>query len=179
MSSESEFIQLIKKQNFSDNIRFYFIYKNKHYFINNGNLTSGFSSKITITKSRNSILSAFSKMGFIFDELIRMRIIGYSDEKDSDELLYILNLIPLNRKIRAFLDWKVFSPEYTRDMSRLFEVRNALNHAVSVKDVRYSPNKEVLLYSQKGFNRFKVDFGKSWKKLLQIYAKEQKSIFHN
>ena len=177
MMKDSKFIQLIKKQDFSDNIRFYFIYKNKHYFINNGSLASGFSSKLTITKNRNNILSAFSKMGFIFDELIRMRVIGYSDEKNSDELLYVLNLIPLNRKIRAFLDWKVFSPEYTRDMSKLFEVRNALNHAVSVKDVKYSPNKEVLLYSQKGFNRLKIDFEKSWKKLLDIYSKEQKSNY--
>jgi len=177
MVKDSEFLQLIKKQDFSDKIRFYFIYKNKHYFINNGHLKSGFSSKIIITKDRDKILSAFSKMGFLFDEIIRMRIVGYSNEKNSDELLYVLNLIPLNRKIRTFLDWKVFSPEYTRDMSRLFETRNELNHAVSVTDVCYTPNKKVSLSSQTGFKKFKMDFERSWKKLLQVYAEQQKSVY--
>jgi hypothetical protein len=174
---DSEFLQLIKKHGSSNKIRFYFIYKNKHYFIDNGRFKSGFSSKIVITKNRDKIMSGFSKMGFLFDEIIRMRIVGYSDKKNSDELLYALNLIPLNRKIRTLLDWKVFPPEYTRDMSRLFEVRNALNHAVSIDDVNYTPNKEVSLSSQAGFRKFKVDFERSWKKLLQVYAEEQKPVY--
>lgn len=176
MVKDSEFFQLVKKHD-SSKVRFYFIYKNKHYFINNGHFKSGFSSKITITKNRDNIMSGFSKMGFLFDEIIRMRIVGYSNEKNSDELLYALNLIPLNRKIRTFLDWKVFPPEYTREMSRLFEVRNALNHAVSIDNVNYTPNKEVSLSSQTGFKKFKIDFERSWKKLLQVYAEEQKPVY--
>ena len=168
-------LQLIKKKKFSDNLRFYFIYKNKHYFINNGHIEFGFSSKITIAKNRDSMLSAFSKMGFLFDEIIRMRIVG--SDKNSDELLYVLNLIPLNRKIRTFLDWGVFSPEYTRDMSRLFEVRNALNHAVSIDEIYYNQSKKIPLSSQKGFNKFKKDLEKSWKKLLQEYVKQQKPLY--
>ena len=101
--NDVKFLQLIKKQDLSD-VRFYFICKDKkHYFINNGHLKPGFSSKITITRNRDSVLSAFSKMGFLFDEIIRMRIIEHG--KNSDDLLYVLNLIPLNRKIRTFLDW--------------------------------------------------------------------------
>ncbi len=176
MMNDFEFLQL-KKHDFSDNIRFYFIYKNKHYFINNGNFGSGFSSNITITKDRDKILSAFSKMGFLFDEIIRMRIVGYSKGKNNDELLYVLNLVPLNRKIRAFLDWKVFSPEFTRVMSRLFEVRNALCHVISIDDIKYNQNKEILLSSQKGFCKFKGDFEKSWKKLLEVYEEQQKSVY--
>ncbi len=168
-------LQLIKKQDFPENIRFYFIYKNKHYFINNGHIKPGFSSKMVITKNSDNILSAFSKMGFLFDEIIRMRIIR--DNKKNDELLYVLNLIPLNRKIRAFLDWGVFSPEYTRNMSRLFEVRNALNHAISICEVDYNQNKKIPLSSQKGFNKFKKDFEKSWKTLLQEYVKQQKPLY--
>ena len=177
MVQDSKFLQSLTKQDFLDKVRFYFIHKNKHYFINNGHLKSGFSSKIIITKDRDKILSAFSKMGFLFDEIIRMRIVGYSNEKNSDELLYVLNLIPVNRKIRTFLDWKVFSPEYTRDMSRLFEVRNALNHSVSLEGVNYNSNKEVLLASQAGFKKFKVNFERSWKKLLQIYEEQQKPVY--
>ena len=177
MAQDPEFLQLLAKRDFSDKIRFYFIHKNKHYFINNGHFKSGFSSNILVIKNQDKILSIFSKMGFLFDEIIRMRIVGYSNEKNSDELLYVLNLIPVNRKIRTFLDWKVFSPEYTRDMSRLFEVRNALNHTVSIDDVSYTLNKEVSLSSQTGFKKFKVDFERSWKKLLQVYQEQQKPVY--
>lgn len=100
--NDAEFLQLIKKQDFFDVVRFYFICKNKHYFINNGHTTPGFSSKIIVTKNRDNVLSAFSKMGFLFDEIIRMRIAEHG--KNRDEILYVLNLIPLNRKIRTFLD---------------------------------------------------------------------------
>lgn len=172
--NDAKFFQLIKKQDISDDVRFYFICKNKHYFINNGQIKSGFSSKIMMTKNRDSILSAFSKMGFLFDEIIRMRIAEHG--KNSDEMLYVLNLIPLNRKIRTFLDWKVFSPEYTRDMSRLFEVRNALSHAVSINDVNYIPNNKISLSSKTGFDRFRRDFERSWKNLLRTYAEQQKPI---
>ena len=173
--NDVKLLQTIKKQDLSDDVRFYFICKDKkHYFINNGQLKSGFPSKITITKNRDSILSAFSKMGFLFDEIIRMHIVEHG--KNSDELLYVLNLIPLNRKIRTFLDWGIFSSEYTRDMSRLFEVRNVLGHAVSVDTVDYTPNKKISLSSKTGFNRFKRDFEKSWKKLLLTYVEQQKTI---
>ncbi len=63
-------------------------------------------------------------MAFLFDEIIRLRIVVYSNQNDSKELLYLLNLVPINHKIRTFLDWNVFAPDYTRDMSLLFEVRD-------------------------------------------------------
>ncbi len=62
-------------------------------------------------------------------------------------------------------------------MSRIFEVRNALNHAVSIDDVNYTPNKEVSLSSQTGFKKFNIDFERSWKKLLQVYVEEQKPVY--
>ena len=59
-------------------------------------------------------------------------------------------------------------------MSRLFEVRNALAHAVSVDDVDYNPNEIISLSYKIGFGRFKKDFERFWKKLLQTYVKQQK-----
>ena len=99
--NDDKFLQMIKKQYlFGDPVRFYFICKTMHYFINDGHIKSGFSPKIMMTKNRDSVLSAFSKMGFLFDEMIRMCIV--EPGKSSDELLYVLNLIPMNRKIRTF-----------------------------------------------------------------------------
>ena len=122
-----------KSKKISPKIRLYLIDKDKHYFINEGSIKNGFNSKLTISKNRDSVLSAFSKMAFLFDEIIRLRIVQHSNERDSAELLYLLNLVPINRKIRTFLDWKVFGPEFTRDMSRLFEVRNDAVHLFPLK----------------------------------------------
>jgi hypothetical protein len=176
----SDFLKTIKKQKkISDKARLYIIDKNKHYFLNDGVLKNGFDSKLIVTKNRDSVLSAFSKMAFLFDEIIRLRIVVYSNQNDSKELLYLLNLIPINRKIRTFLDWTVFGPEYTRDMSRLFEVRNDTVHCVSLDEVIYNPKNSISLSSENGFKKFKTDLGKAWKNLLKIYVIEQEKINWN
>ena len=173
----SDFLQIIKKQKkISQKIRLYIIDKNKHYFLNDGILKNGFDSKLTITKNRDSVLSAFSKMAFLFDEIIRLRIVKYSNQNDSNELLYLLNLVPINRKIRTFLDWNVFGPEYTRDMSRLFEVRNDTVHCISIDEVTYNPKNPISLSSLNGFKKFKTDLEKAWENLLKIYVIEQEKI---
>jgi len=165
-----------KKQKIPTKIRLYIIDKNKHYFVNNGTVKNGFSHKLSVMKNRDSVLSAFSKMAFLFDEIIRLRIVQQSNKQDSSELLYLLNLVPVNRKIRAFLDWGVFSPEYTRDMSRLFEVRNDVIHCVSLDEITYNPKNPISLSSASGFKKFKIDLNLSWNNLLKIYVIEQEKI---
>ena len=172
----SNFLKSIKKQKKPQKVRLYIIDKNKHYFLNDGILKNGFDSKLTVTKNRDSVLSAFSKMAFLFDEIIRLRIVEYSNQNNSKELLYLLNLVPINRKIRTFLDWGVFGPEYTRDMSRLFEVRNDIVHCVSIDEVKYNPKNSISLSSVTGFKKFKTDLDKAWENLLKIYVVEQEKI---
>ena len=172
----SNFLKIIKKQKKSQKVRLYIIDKNKHYFLNDGILKNGFDSKLIITKNRDSVLSAFSKMAFLFDEIIRLRIVAHSNQNNSKELLYLLNLVPINRKIRTFLDWGVFGPEYTRDMSRLFEVRNDIVHCVSLDEVKYNPKNPISLSSVNGFKKFKTDLDMAWKNLLKIYVVEQEKI---
>jgi len=173
----SNFLEIINKQKkISQKIRLYIIDNNKHYFLNDGVLKNGFDSKLTVTKNRDSVLSAFSKMAFLFDEIIRLRIVAHSNQNNSKELLYLLNLVPINRKIRTFLDWNVFGPEYTRDMSRLFEVRNETIHCVSLDEVKYNPKNLISLSSVTGFKKFKTDLDKAWENLLKIYVVEQEKI---
>ena len=91
----SEFLVNIKKDKTSrEKIRLYLIDKDKHFFINDGIIKKGFNSKLSISKNRDSILSAFSKMAFLFDEIMRIRIVGSSNDQKSKELLYLLNLVP-------------------------------------------------------------------------------------
>jgi hypothetical protein len=176
MSVSKTISSLKKNKKLPSEIRIYLIDKDKHYFLNNGVLKNGFDSKLTLVKNRDSVLSAYSKMAFLFDEIIRFRIVQSSNGSDSKELLYLLNLVPINRKIRTFLDWKVFSPEFTRDMSRLFEVRNDAVHCISINDVVYNPKMEISLSTVSGFKKFSSDFQKSWRTLLKIYVGEQQKI---
>ncbi len=172
----SSFIKLLQnKKKIPKNIRLYFVAK-KHFFINDGIVKDGFDSKLTIQNNRDSVLSAFSKMAFVFDEIIRLRVVGYSHNQNSIELMYLLHLIPVNRKIRTFLDWKLFSPEFARDMSRLFLVRSATMHCVSLNEVQYMPDKKILLSEKKGFTHFTKDMTKAWKNLLDVYVLEQEKI---
>ncbi len=170
------FLSNIKGKKPSSKIRLYLIDKDKHYFVNEGLIKKGFDSKLTVSKNRDSVLSAFSKMAFLFDEIIRLRIVKYSNHDDSKELLYLLNLVPINRKIRTFLDWKVFDPEFTRDMSRLFEVRNDTVHCVSLDEVFYNPKNTLSLSSISGFKKFTTDLQNAWKTLLKIYTIQQGAI---
>jgi len=171
-----QLIKLLKKQKkFPKNLRLYIVSKN-HYFLNDGILKDGFDSKLLIENNRDSVLSAFSKMAFIFDEIIRLRIVGYSHNQNSMELMYLLHLIPVNRKIRTFLDWKLFSPEFAREMSRLFLVRSSTIHCVSLDEVVYMPDKKITLSEKRGFELFKKDLIKAWKNLLDVYVMEQEQI---
>jgi hypothetical protein len=90
--------------------------------------------------------------------------------------MYLLHLIPVNRKIRTFLDWKLFSPEFARDMSRLFLVRSSTTHCISLNEVEYIPDKKNSLSEKKGFNLFKKDMDKAWNTLLDVYVLEQEKI---
>ena len=171
-----DLIKILKKQKkIPKNLRLYIVSKN-HYFLNDGVLKVGFDSKLFIENNRDSVLSAFSKMAFIFDEIARLRIVGYAHNQNSIELMYLLHLIPVNRKIRTFLDWKLFSPEFARDMSRLFLVRSSTVHCVSLDEVVYVPDKKFTLSEKKGFELFKKDLSKAWKNLLDVYVIEQEQI---
>jgi len=173
----SGFLQIIKKQKkISQKIRLYIIDKNKHYFLNDGFLKNGFDSKLDVKKDRESVLAAFSKFAFLFDEIIRLRIANSSNNVNNNELLYLLNLIPVNRKIRTFLDWGVFPPDYTKIMSRLFEVRNDTIHCVYLDEVKYNPNHLISLSTSVGFKKFKTDLCKAWGELLKLYIHEQAKI---
>ena len=167
---------LINKEKIPTSIRAYIIYKNKHYFVCDGKLENGFDSKQKIEKTRDSVLSKFSKMSFLFDEIIRLRITGFQNDGSSSELLYLLNLVPMNRKIRTLYDWKVFDPKFTQILSRLFDARNSILHCISLDDVRYVPDGDILLSTNSGFKQFSKNLEKAWKDLIEIYKIQQNKI---
>jgi len=169
-------LDLINNKKISPSIRAYIIYKNKHYFVYNGKLEDGFDSRQKIEKNRDSVLSIFSKMSFLFDEIIRLRIVGFQNDESGSELLYLLNLVPMNRKIRTLYDWKVFDPKFTQILSRLFDARNSILHCISLDDVRYVPDGDILLSTNSGFKQFSKNLEKAWKDLIETYKIQQNKI---
>jgi hypothetical protein len=164
---------LAKKQKLPKDFRLYLILKDSHVLISNGSVESGLMLPKfkSLKNNRDEVLSVFSKMGFIFDELIRFLIVGHIHGQQSKKLLYVLNLIPLNRKIRLFLDWKIFDEIFTRNMSRLFEVRNGLMHSVNL-DVEYRKDKTVILSNKNGWKQFRTDLENAWNELSKIYVEQ-------
>ena len=160
------------------NITLYYILKDNHCYLRNGTLKSGFSKPLTISSklSRDSLLSTYSTMEFIFDELIRILVLDPKDNDQSKRLYYLLSLIPVNRKIRLFLDWKVFDPITARKFSRLFEVKNSLVHSVRVEDVVYRPKTSLSLGKNLSKKKYQKDLLGGWNTLCKIYQKHQDQI---
>ena len=169
----TELKNLVKnKRKFPKSLKIYFVSQDGHFLISNGEIQKGFPNDIipkTGKTDRNSLISAYDKMGFFFDEMIRISLTGFNDDKKCQELYYILNLVPMNRKIRLFLDWKVFDPEFTRFLSRLFEVKNEIIHNVNLNEVKYRKKKTLNLSEKKDLQIYKKDLETAWKKILKIY----------
>lgn len=176
----SEFDKLIKsKKVIPKQIRLYYILKNNHYLVRNGEIKKGFSSPNISKKSdvnRDLLLSIYSKMEFIFDELIRISVLDYADNEQSERLYYILSLVPVNRKIRLFLDWKIFGPETARKFSRLFEVRNSLVHSIEPSETKYRLKTNLSLKDKSAKKRYQKDLQSGWNTLCKIYQACQNQI---
>lgn len=169
---------LKNEKGFPKEFRFYYLLDDKHYYISNGELQNGFE-KLNITNielGRDELLSIYSKMEFIFDELIRLLIIGFRHDEKSKKLLYILSIVPVNRKIRLFLDWKIFGKEFTQKLSRLFEVKNDALHCVLLSEITYRKSKLLSLAKKKDLNEFKEDLEKAYDELIMIYKNQLKDI---
>lgn len=175
-----EFWQLAKtKKGLPENLRLYFIYKDAHHYISNGIIKEGFKNfdiKDRHHIDRDFLLSIYEKMEFIFDELIRLLLLGYENNEKSRRLLYILSIVPMNRKIRLFLDWKIFDEEFTRSLSRLFEVKNSISHSVHLDEVEYRQKTILFLSNKKDLKQFKNDLQSAWDELLQVYVNELEKI---
>ena len=176
----AEFEKYLKnKKTIAKKIRLYYVIQQRHYYLNNGKIEQGFQNvniQDQFPIDRDSLLSVYSRMEFIFDELIRISLIGLFHEEKSKRLLYILSIVPVNRKIRLFLDWKIFDEEFTRMLSRLFEVKNGLLHCVTINEVEYRKKKTLFLSNDNDLNEFLNDLQSAWNSLFKVYKNELKKF---
>ena len=180
MSNLKEFHKILQKnKNVSKKIRLYYLIQKNHFYINDGALGKGFGNiniKNKTNVDRDFLLSVYGKMEFLFDELIRLLLMGYIHDEKSKRLLYILSIVPVNRKIRLFLDWKIFDAEFTRLLSRLFEVKNGLTHCVSIDEVEYNKKTTLKLSKTQDLKKYQSDLQYSWNALLKVYEAQLEKI---
>lgn len=119
---------------------------------------------------RGSVLSFFSKIEFLINELIRLKLSIYEgvERIRLDDLLIRINM---RFKLDFLKKWGAINSNIRKKMDKLLSVRNDFAHLWSEKEIKY---KERFL--QKNFDNFKNDAIEVWKKLVEIYKTEQSKI---
>ena len=119
---------------------------------------------------RGSILEVFSKLEFIVNELIQLRLIGYN-LKQGLMLFDLLKVINFRSKIMILKKWKVISGNLKNKMWKAYDVRNAFAHLWSKNEVMYKKD-----FLKNNFEDFKNDMEEIWDELLKAYKIQQEKI---
>jgi len=120
--------------------------------------------------SRDAILSFFSKIEFLINELIRLKLSTYEGPEGSmlDDLLTRINL---KLKLDLLKRWDIIKGNYKRKLDKLIQVRNSFAHVWDEKVIKY---KNQLL--RNNFISFKEDAVETWSQLVEVYKSEQRKI---
>ena len=171
-------LELVKKQpNIPRDLELFLITEETYIKFHNGYLDIGKNYVDTVVLNpkkleldRGQILSAFSKMEYLLNELIHLLVIDY-DVKKRYMFNNILENINLHRKIMLLNKWGLISNRECKNMQKLKSVRNSFAHVWDEKEVEY---KEVAL--ENNFDEFKNDLKELWLVLVDVYKVEQIKI---
>ena len=119
---------------------------------------------------RGGILGVFSKMEFLFNELIYLLVIEY-DAKKRDRFNDVLDNLSFHRRIELLRTWGFINNNECERLIKLKNVRNGFAHAWSKKEVFYKGQP-----IEKNFDVFKGDLKNIWLLLLEIYKRRQTKI---
>lgn len=154
-----------------------FVVRHKGYiFFHSGGLKSGFTAEeygdvAHLNNKRGDILSMFSKLEFIINELLRLKILGFEYDK-YEMFLQLISKIDLFVRIKYLRDWGVIDNAIFGLGHGLKEVRNAFAHEWEESNISYK--KKMLMFD--GFEEFRKDMLIFWKEIEDEYAKEQMNI---
>ena len=119
---------------------------------------------------RGQILSVFSKMEFLLNELIHLLVIDY-DAKKRAMFNDVLENINFHRRIELLRKWGLINNSECGRMQGLKNVRNGFAHAWSRKAIFYKGQP-----IEKIFDDFKKDLKDTWLSLVAVYQNEQRKI---
>ena len=81
----------------------------------------------SIRKDRGSVLEAFANFEFLIIEFIRLKIIGFENNK---KLIDIIKSLSPKQRIRILKNWKIIERDFANKLSGLFDIRNLAAHSV-------------------------------------------------
>lgn len=119
---------------------------------------------------RGQILSIFSKLEFLLNELFHLLVIDYSEFKRG-MFNDVLENVSLHRRIELIVKWGLIEGKEGNKLQQLKSVRNGFAHAWNDKEVFYKGK-----CIQENFDEFKEDLKESWLVLVDVYKQQQKKI---
>ena len=170
-------IDLVKKSpTIPEDFSLFLITEETYIRIHKGNLDMGKNYVDTVVLNpkklsldRGEILSIFSKMDFLLNELIHLSVI---DSKIKREMVNaVLKNGNLHRRIELLKKLELINNNQCEQLKKLKNVRNGFAHSWDYKEVFYKGQ-----CIDKIFEEFKKDLKESWLLLVDIYKEQQKKV---
>lgn len=177
-----ELVNIIQKlDSYPSNIRL--------FVITDENYIRMYRKKISITNIRNtdifeakylkcdrgSILDIFSKIEFLVNEIIILKVLGFKLEGEVyDKSLMlddVLDNIDLSSRVKILNKWQLINNNLKELLMQTRKIRNGFAHVWDIDDIDYHKKK-----IKENFPKFKEDISNICSKLLDIYKSLQDKI---
>ncbi|TKJ44966.1 hypothetical protein CEE35_05790 [Candidatus Aerophobetes bacterium Ae_b3b] len=119
---------------------------------------------------RGAVLDIFAKLEFFVNELIQLKLLGPSHKK-GQILDDILQYVDFFSRVRFLKEWDIIDNHLSNLLYQTKQVRNGFAHSWSEDEIKY---KGKLI--KNNFSDFKQDLEEAWRRLVEIYKKEQEKI---
>jgi len=170
-----KFEELTKNQiGFPQDFRILFLVGNSAKYITQHSAMTAFEDNISeyLPKNRDKIISVFSRIEFLVDELIKIHIIGINHPHEP-EFYSIYDRMGISRKIRLLNEWGVIDGNVRSVLQDLISVRNSIAHDVSLHEATYHNEHIFTARDHTEFDNFRADLQNAWKLLREIYREKQ------
>ena len=150
------------------NVHFFYIDENISYYIKNDFFRMEGAAKEyydieNLKFDRGEILSLFSKLEFLVNEILRLHFFGLSSKDDFDKLL---EYIDLSRRVKTLSDLKIITSSISKKMGNTSYVRNQIAHVWNLNGIKYL---EKRLQDEENMLRFKADMEEIFKAMIEAY----------
>ncbi|MGO8761056.1 MAG: hypothetical protein ACLP2P_05420 [Desulfobaccales bacterium] len=182
LSKLHELVDIIEQSDyFPSNIRLFLITNENYIRINKRKISITYSLETDVFDvkylkcERGLILDVFSKIEFLANEIIILKVLGFKLEGEIyDKSLMlddILENIDLFSRIKILNKWKIIGNKLFDLLIKTKEVRNGFAHAWDDDEVYYHKKK-----IKDNFSKFKEDMSSVCSQLLEIYKSLQDKI---
>jgi hypothetical protein len=171
--TEKELQETFSNMKIPEDIRLFMITEKMYVRIYRGKVTWKLLSEEyefvrKLNCERGEILDLFSKMEFMVNELVQLRMLGANSE-EAEKLDDVLAYVDFFSRLKLLRKWGVLENKTVEMVNQTKQVRNGFAHAWGTEEVLY---KEKPI--EENFGVFKKDMEEIWKALVDVYSLEQK-----